>query len=280
MPACSTMWQDVIACLVCCLWFSAPVPAFGVESMPGKRGTLAQQWLAEERLGLLPWLEKAKVYIYDMSGLGFQSDPDIFRPTGPFCGDACTAQFKEPIWGADLCNHGYGEAVHDNQTADSVGADLATIRAVMPAKLCPAESARAAALQFQTFSASLLHVLTPLQEFSLRLWFSVPTPSGTVQGSCGRTTTMRRRHSSCTPASATAACAHTTRQRQPCSLFPCSRRCSVGTSTLPYKCASPRHTPGVRALSSTHGGSHDRAAIQATCHCCMPSMCSQHTCVM
>jgi hypothetical protein len=86
-----------------------------------REGTRAQKWLAEDRINLLPWLANVKVYIYDMSSLGFQSDPDIFRADGPFCGESCAAQFKAPIWGADLCNHGYGQPVQENQTATSLG---------------------------------------------------------------------------------------------------------------------------------------------------------------
>lgn len=85
------------------------------------QGTAAQQRLAEQRLDLRPWLQNVKVYIYDMAAAGFQSEPDIFRPDGRFCDERCSAQYKAPIWGADLCNHGYGHALDELQVASSLG---------------------------------------------------------------------------------------------------------------------------------------------------------------
>jgi hypothetical protein len=80
--------------------------------------------LRQQRRSQLPWLSQIKVYIYDLHAAGFQSHDDVFKPGGNFCGDACPAQFEAPIWGADLCNHGYGEAVDEPQTSRALGVHM------------------------------------------------------------------------------------------------------------------------------------------------------------
>ena len=81
-------------------------------------------WLVQDRQRLLSWLRTVRVYIYDLNAEGFQSHFSAFDAAGPFCGDACQAQFEAPIWGADLCNQGYGQPVKEEQTKASLGAML------------------------------------------------------------------------------------------------------------------------------------------------------------
>ena len=61
------------------------------------------------------------MYVYDRADIGFQSPLDIFQPNGSFCNNRCPAQHEAPIWGADFCNYGYGQPIHESQTESALG---------------------------------------------------------------------------------------------------------------------------------------------------------------
>jgi hypothetical protein len=110
--------------LSCCLVLFALGAVLSADAQSSTDASMALQWLLEDRKALVPWLKKVKVYIYDLHAAGFQPSDDVFQPDGQFCNDACPAQYQAPIWGADLCNHGYGHMIREQQTQDSLGAIL------------------------------------------------------------------------------------------------------------------------------------------------------------